>query len=179
MLRIHQWLIDDRYPNCRKIADEFEVSAKTVQRDINFMRDQLGLPIEYDRERFGFRYTRLVTGFPAVGAFTVNRPANPWRKSFPPPVGEMPSLSSVRGPGHSVRIRFDSESASAVGARTWHATQLIQALPDGCIDMTLRVRDEWEIARWVLSWGAHAWVIDPPRIRARVREIARQILSRH
>jgi predicted DNA-binding transcriptional regulator YafY len=45
--------------------------------------------------------------------------------------------------------------------------------------MTLRARDEWEIARWVLSWGAHAWVIEPPRLRNRVRELAREILTRH
>jgi predicted DNA-binding transcriptional regulator YafY len=45
--------------------------------------------------------------------------------------------------------------------------------------MTLRARDEAEIARWVLSWGAHAWVIEPARIRILVRETARKIVARH
>ena len=71
MQRVHEWLMENRYPNCRKIAEEFEVSTKTVQRDINFMRDQMGLPIDYAKERFGFHYTRAVSGFPAVGASTV------------------------------------------------------------------------------------------------------------
>ncbi len=67
MLRLHEWLVANRYPNCRRMGEEFEVSAKTVQRDVNFMRDQMRLPIEYDKRRFGFHYTGPVNGFPAVG----------------------------------------------------------------------------------------------------------------
>ena len=57
MMRIHGQLKAGDFPNCRKISDELEVSSKTIQRDIDFMRDRLGLPIEYDPLRFGFHYT--------------------------------------------------------------------------------------------------------------------------
>jgi predicted DNA-binding transcriptional regulator YafY len=66
MMRMHQRLKAGRYPNCRKLADELEVSAKTVQRDIDFMRYRLGLPIEYDQLHFGFYYTEPVASFPNV-----------------------------------------------------------------------------------------------------------------
>jgi len=66
MMRMHQRLKAGRYPNCRKLADELEVSAKTVQRDIDFMRYRLGLPIEYDQLHFGFYYTEPVSSFPNV-----------------------------------------------------------------------------------------------------------------
>lgn len=66
MMRLHARLQSDGYPNCRTMGAELEVSAKTIQRDIDFMRDQLGLPIEYDALRNGFHYTESVTGFPAV-----------------------------------------------------------------------------------------------------------------
>jgi proteasome accessory factor B len=66
MLRMHQRLKAGRYPNCRKLAEELEVSSKTVQRDIDFMRDRLGLPIEYDQLHFGFYYTEPVSSFPNV-----------------------------------------------------------------------------------------------------------------
>src|SRR5205085_2765436 len=66
MMRMHQKLKAGRYPNCRKLADELEVSSKTVQRDIDFMRYRLGLPIEYDQLHFGFYYTEPVAGFPNV-----------------------------------------------------------------------------------------------------------------
>ena len=54
--RIHQQLKARRFPNCRKIAEEFEISEKTIQRDIDFMRYRLNLPIAYDQQRFGFYY---------------------------------------------------------------------------------------------------------------------------
>lgn len=66
MMRIHAQLKAGEYPNCRKIADEIEVSAKTIQRDIDFMRDRLALPIQYDPLRFGFYYTQEVTSFPSI-----------------------------------------------------------------------------------------------------------------
>jgi predicted DNA-binding transcriptional regulator YafY len=180
MLRIHECLTAGLYPNCRKIAEEFEVSCKTVQRDINFMRDQLRLPIEYDKERFGFHYTRPVTGFPALGAGQGKGNVNPWKKSSPAPIGEKPPLErDYAGRGQLVRIRFDADSARAVRSRTWHASQILRPLPDGAVEMTLRARDEDEIARWVLSWGGHAWVLEPVRVRGRVREIARGIMARH
>ncbi|MDQ6912092.1 MAG: transcriptional regulator [Verrucomicrobiota bacterium] len=66
MMRIHAQLKAGEYPNCRKIAQEIEVSKKTIQRDIDFMRDRLGLPIEYDALRFGFHYTEEVASFPSI-----------------------------------------------------------------------------------------------------------------
>jgi proteasome accessory factor B len=66
MMRIHGQLKAGDFPNCRKIADDLEVSSKTIQRDIDFMRDRLGLPIEYDPLRFGFYYTEEVASFPSI-----------------------------------------------------------------------------------------------------------------
>jgi proteasome accessory factor B len=66
MMRIHERIRAGAYPNCRKLASELEVSPKTVQRDIDFMRDRLGLPIDYDQLRFGFYYTEAVANFPNI-----------------------------------------------------------------------------------------------------------------
>jgi predicted DNA-binding transcriptional regulator YafY len=66
MMRLHAALKGKRFPNCQKIAAELEVSAKTIQRDIDFMRYRLGLPIDYHPQEFGFYYTEPVTGFPSV-----------------------------------------------------------------------------------------------------------------
>ena len=65
-MRMHARLKAGRYPNCRKLADELEVSSKTVQRDLDFMRYRLGLPIEYDQLHFGFYYSEPVTNFPNI-----------------------------------------------------------------------------------------------------------------
>ncbi len=66
MMRIHGQLKAGDFPNCRQIADELEVSSKTIQRDIDFMRDRLGLPIAYDALRVGYYYTEEVAGFPSI-----------------------------------------------------------------------------------------------------------------
>jgi predicted DNA-binding transcriptional regulator YafY len=46
-----------KYPNATTIARRLEVTARTVQRDIEYMRDMYGAPIEYDPERRGYYYS--------------------------------------------------------------------------------------------------------------------------
>lgn len=66
MKRIFDLLKKEDYPNCQRIADELETAAKTIQRDINFMRDQMALPIEYDPQEHGYYFTQEVHDFPTV-----------------------------------------------------------------------------------------------------------------
>jgi predicted DNA-binding transcriptional regulator YafY len=63
---IYEAIKGERRPNCSILARKLEVSAKTVQRDIDYMRYQLNLPIEYDQERHGFYFTEPVAHFPSV-----------------------------------------------------------------------------------------------------------------
>ncbi len=67
---IHEAVQEGRLPNCSTMAAELEVTAKTIQRDITFMRDRLNLPLEYDDGAHGYRYTADVSTFPVfeVGA---------------------------------------------------------------------------------------------------------------
>ena len=51
------------YPNCRSLAERLEVTQKTVQRDVNFIRDQLGLPLSYDASMHGYLFTGEVDHF--------------------------------------------------------------------------------------------------------------------
>jgi predicted DNA-binding transcriptional regulator YafY len=66
MLRIHQALKGNQYPNAASLARDLEVSSKSIHRDVEFMRDRLGLPIEYDATRFGYWYTEEVESFPTM-----------------------------------------------------------------------------------------------------------------
>lgn len=66
MLRIHQAVEAGRFPNTTTLARALEVSTKSVQRDIEFMRDRMGLPIAYDGSRFGYHYTQKVEAFPTL-----------------------------------------------------------------------------------------------------------------
>lgn len=55
-----------RYPNNGKIAAHFEISEKTAQRTIEFLRDRLRMPIGYDAERRGWYYTEPAWALPAI-----------------------------------------------------------------------------------------------------------------
>jgi predicted DNA-binding transcriptional regulator YafY len=66
MWRIHQEVSAGGYPNCQGLSLDLEVSAKTVMRDVEFMRDRLGLPLEYDAVKHGFHYTAPVRDFPMM-----------------------------------------------------------------------------------------------------------------
>ena len=66
MMRFHNLLNENCYPNCSRLAKEFEMTVRTVMRDLDFMRDRLDLPIEFDPKRNGYYYTKPVDQFPQV-----------------------------------------------------------------------------------------------------------------
>ncbi|MGI6129373.1 MAG: helix-turn-helix transcriptional regulator [bacterium] len=62
--RIDQLIRQSIYPNVPKLSKWLEVSTRTIERDIEFMRDSLGAPVKYDRKRRGYYYTRLDFSLP-------------------------------------------------------------------------------------------------------------------
>ncbi len=52
--------------NCLILAKEWEMSQKTVQRDIDFLRDQLHAPLDYDRLRKSYFFTEPTWSMPAL-----------------------------------------------------------------------------------------------------------------
>ena len=66
MLRIHQALQSGKFPNATTLSRDLAVSTKSIHRDIEFMRDRLELPIEYNPGRGGYEYTQEVSAFPTV-----------------------------------------------------------------------------------------------------------------
>src|SRR5690625_4340896 len=310
MQRIHQMLLKNTYPNCTSLAELLEVSTKTVQRDINFMRDRQSLPIEFDPVRNGYFYTEAVKSLPAVqvtegevvalyvaqkaldhyrgtrfhkpleAAFkkltaglqdsisfpldglddaisfritgtaeadlevferlheavaastevlfryrSLNdrRPRTRWiepyhllgainawyligfdrdREAFR--VFALQRISDVEvtsrkfsritdfNPQHflrgtlgvfigqepqKVRIHFDAFAAQLVRERHWHESQEIKELPDDELEITLELNSLFEVERWVLSWGAHARVIEPVELREQILAKARGIIA--
>ncbi len=63
---IHHRLKEGNFPNTVNLSEELEVSRRTVLRDIEYLRDQMGAPVEYDSEKKGFFYTNKTYSFPSV-----------------------------------------------------------------------------------------------------------------
>jgi len=66
MLRIHRAVAAGQFPNASTLALEIEVATKTIHRDIEFMRDRLGLPLEFNPAKNGYFYTEEVSAFPNI-----------------------------------------------------------------------------------------------------------------
>ncbi len=66
MLQIHRLIQAGKYPNATSLAGELEVSSKSIHRDLDFMRDRLELPLEWDGSRGGYYYTEEVSAFPTL-----------------------------------------------------------------------------------------------------------------
>jgi len=66
LLFIDKKIRDRTYPNCASLADEWEVSAKTIQRDLDYMRNMLDAPMAYDAKMRGYYYTEESFHLPAI-----------------------------------------------------------------------------------------------------------------
>jgi len=53
---IHHRLKESNYPNTVGLSKELEVNRRTILRDIEYLRDQLGAPVEYCSSHKGFYY---------------------------------------------------------------------------------------------------------------------------
>lgn len=57
LLYIHSKIKSGSYPNTRQLANNLEASVPTINRDIEYLRDSRGAPIEYDHQKRGYYYT--------------------------------------------------------------------------------------------------------------------------
>lgn len=312
MMRIHAFLREGTFPNCRTLASEIEVSERTLLRDVEFMRDQLGLPVAYDSKKRGFYYTEPVEHFlptkisetelvaifiaekalaqyrgtpferslrsafrkltaglddqvyigwdaldsaisfrlagtplmevktfqkvgravteqleiefdyaglkdkqarrrlvhpyhiacvenqwyafawdverQAIRTFVISRMLNLRRtgKTFEKPADF--SIKKLLGDSfgvffakkrHDVRVRFDPFAAQLVRERIWHPSQQMKQLPNGEIELRLKLNTLQEIERWILSWGEHAEVMSPTELKQSLKRITAKMAARY
>lgn len=312
MQRIHQALHAGGCPNANTLAADLEVTTKTIYRDIEFMRDRLGLPIEFDKLRNGYRYTEEVGAFPTFqiteGELFALIVAEKALQQYRGTNFEKPLLSAIkkmeqglpdtislnlaeveqtisfrttaepvldlaifdtlakataarrqlelsyRKPGqraperrlvdpyhlaningewflfaydhgrkdvrtfapariaearetgrnfprpqkfslekrlrdsfgvHSaegefdVCIRFDATAADYIREKRWHASQQTQGLPDGGLELRMKLSSLAEVERWVLSWAGRAVAIAPQELVEAVRRGTAKLAERH
>lgn len=66
LLFIDRKIREKRYPNRYSLAEEWETSYKTIQRDLDYMRYELDAPIEYSAKERGYYYTEEQYQLPAI-----------------------------------------------------------------------------------------------------------------
>ena len=87
-------------------------------------------------------------------------------------IGVSKSLSQ---PSEPVLLWFDADQAPYVLTKPLHASQrLIQQLPDGSIEIEIRVVLNFELEREILGFGEHIRVIAPESLREKIFQKHRQ-----
>jgi predicted DNA-binding transcriptional regulator YafY len=114
----------------------------------------------------------------AVERFTVAE----WLRntSFVPPqtfklddhVDDVSGVHVGKGSPHRVVVQFSKERAAYARGRTWHRTQETEEQRDGSVRITFSCRNLAPVTSWILEWGPHAKVIEPPEL---VNEIVREL----
>ncbi len=87
--------------------------------------------------------------------------------------------SSDSTPTETIRLRFDTSVAHRVQEATWHRSQQVRALPDGGVELTVRVAGIVEIQPWILSWGGAVEVLEPLALREAVAASVRSAVARY
>ena len=130
-------------------------------------RENLWYLIGFDLEREALRtfaVPRIVDVTNTKTAFTRPPDFSP-EKFFASALGVLGGSGDFR-----VVIRFTSAVAERVREREWHESQAIRELPDGAMELTLRLGALMEVEQWILSWGPAAEVIGPPELRANIQK---------
>ena len=131
VLLIDRQIRSGQAPNCRQLAGELEVSRRTVLRDIDFLRYDLGAPVEYAPGRRGYVYTEPNWYMPSIHisegelfAILVAEKAlasyadTPWaeslRRVFDRLIGSLPDRIEVDPQVLLDRVRFDVTGTATV-----------------------------------------------------------------
>jgi predicted DNA-binding transcriptional regulator YafY len=80
----------------------------------------------------------------------------------------------VAEPPMEVKIRFSPGIAHAIRDRVWHRSQSITEGADGGVLLSFRAGGKMEILSWLLSYGAHAELLEPQELRKEIAGMVRE-----
>lgn len=168
VLRMIEVEFDYRKPNAAK------KEHRRVQPYHLAHRENLWYLVGFDAARKGLRTFALPRITDVV--ITKNHFAKP--EDFSPEKFFASALGVLGGDGDFlVIIRFNADVADRVREREWHESQTMSDLPDGRLELRIRLGALAEIERWVLGWGEGAEVVKPALLRARIKKTLTSLAS--
>jgi predicted DNA-binding transcriptional regulator YafY len=75
-----------------------------------------------------------------------------------------------------IRVRFRAGAARYVQESWWHGTQRFAELPDGGVELQLRLNELTAVSKWILGFGSSATVLAPVELQQMVRAEATALL---
>jgi predicted DNA-binding transcriptional regulator YafY len=183
-----------RLANCATMATAYEVSAKSIRRDIDYLKNQCDAPIAYDCRRYGYLYTEASYSLPAMhisesDLFAISLARKTLRQYENSPLyhklasvfkkieASLPERISVDPAWVDERMTVFPESRSAIDPTIWdkvaeglrHGRQLaIHYLKPGDEDGSDRLVDPYHIVSFQGEW----YLIGHCHLRREVRTFA-------
>jgi proteasome accessory factor B len=77
-----------------------------------------------------------------------------------------------------VVIELSKHARAAIELRVLHPKQRLERLSNGGARLSFTVPHTAQVVPWVLSWGDHARVVEPPALKAQVEDIVRRMAAR-
>lgn len=84
----------------------------------------------------------------------------------------------IQGELVSVKVIFSRSVSRYIRDRVWHVSQNLRELPDGRLEVTLRVADTLEVRRWILGYGPEAEVVEPAGLREALTQEAQALAQK-
>jgi predicted DNA-binding transcriptional regulator YafY len=78
-----------------------------------------------------------------------------------------------------VVVRFAADVADYIREKRWHPSQKLRELPEGGVEIQLRLGSLIEVKRWILGWGAFARVLSPDSLRADIQATAKALAKNY
>ena len=66
--------------------------------------------------------------------------------------------------------------ADYIREKKWHESQELRELPDGGVELRMKLSSLAEVERWILGWAGNARVLKPPELAETVKQSAQNIL---
>lgn len=87
--------------------------------------------------------------------------------------------SFLDGEPVDVVLRFDPGIKVYLLRRRWHPSQEEKELPDGRLEVQFRVNGLEGIRRWIYRWLPQVEVIEPVKLRKKIREELEMAVEKH
>jgi len=164
---LHQYRIRLRYAKQgRGAAEEYEVDPYTLV----FHKGGIYL-LGYAHNRGAMRLFALER----VRGVEVTRQRFDIPEGYEPESQFTSAFGLVSDTPMRVRVRFSPEVAPSVRERLWRPGQQVKADRDGGVTVEFEAAGEKELVAWILSYGAHAEVLEPPELRREVKRHVREM----
>jgi predicted DNA-binding transcriptional regulator YafY len=122
---IDREIASGKYPNTKQLAQAYETGTATICRDIEFMRDSLGAPIEYSALHRGFFYAEKTFRLPARFASADDMLALGIVKNLLSIYKETPLYHSVQNLLEDITAPLTKNDKPSAGSTQWYEDRVI------------------------------------------------------